>query len=36
MDMTSDASSDGIKQIHDQQGRLDVVINYAGTGSPGP
>jgi len=36
MDVTSDASiSDGIKQIHDQHGRLDVVINCAGYGIAG-
>ncbi|HVG90792.1 MAG TPA: SDR family oxidoreductase, partial [Alphaproteobacteria bacterium] len=36
MDVTNDASvSDGIKQIHDQQGRLDVVINCAGYGIAG-
>lgn len=36
MDVTSDASvSDGIKQIHEQRGRLDVVINCAGYGIAG-
>jgi NAD(P)-dependent dehydrogenase (short-subunit alcohol dehydrogenase family) len=36
MDVTSDASvSDGIKQIHEEQGRLDVVINCAGYGIAG-
>jgi len=36
MDVTSEASiSDGIKQIHDQHGRLDVVINCAGYGIAG-
>lgn len=36
MDVTSDTSvSDGIKEIHEQQGRLDVVINCAGYGIAG-
>src|SRR5689334_9041391 len=36
MDVTSDASvSDGVKQIHEQHGRLDVVINCAGYGIAG-
>jgi NAD(P)-dependent dehydrogenase (short-subunit alcohol dehydrogenase family) len=36
MDVTSDASvSDGIKQIHEQQSRLDAVINCAGYGIAG-
>ena len=36
MDVTDDASvTDGIKQIQEQQGRLDVVINCAGYGIAG-
>ena len=36
MDVTDDASvRDGVKQIHDQHGRIDVVINCAGYGIAG-